>query len=454
MKDFLISEWFVVGESAFTYGQILFSILFLFVCFAIYYFFSGRLLPTYFERIDEAPVLRRKVRTLSSYILYLSIITGLIYILDLNWRLFENEHISIGISAIFEALLILQIARLADWVISRLVVNRYYNRRDEPREPVQPKKDTSLSAGKTVQIAVYIFAILLILTNFEIDWQFFTIDVDPETDADPTTGPAAFSLSLSDVLAALLTLFIARLAAWITTEIVLYSYYKRIQVDAGSQYALNQIAKYIIYVIAILVALHQLGINTNLVLGGLAALLVGIGLGLQQTFNDFFSGLILLFERSVEVKDVLSVDGMIGKVRKIGVRASHVETRDNLTVVVPNSKLVSNNVINWSHQDSKARFFIMVPVPYGIDTSMIREILLKVAKNSPYVLEYPSPFIRLVDFADSSLNIELHFWSSSFMIIEDVKSDLRLQANERLLEAGVKIPFPQRDVWIKSNPES
>jgi small-conductance mechanosensitive channel len=136
------------------------------------------------------------------------------------------------------------------------------------------------------------------------------------------------------------------------------------------------------------------------------------------------------------------------------VRASHVETRDNLTVVVPNSKLVSNNVINWSHQDAKARFSITVPVPYGSDTSAIREVLLKVAKNSPYVLEYPAPFIRLVDFADSSLNIELHFWSSSFMIIEDVKSDLRLQANERLLEAGVKIPFPQRDIWIKSQPES
>lgn len=449
MRDFLISDWFSIGEWSFTYGQILFSLLFIFICLAIFYLFSARLLPTYFERIEEAPQLRKKVRRIVSYILYLSIITGLIHTLGLNFRLFQNEHISVGISALFEALLILQIARLADWVISRLVVNRYYNQRDEPREVVEPKKkkDTSLSAGQTVQFAVYIFATLLILTNFEIDYDLIKIEVADEQEK-------TFRLSLSNILAATLTLFIARLVAWLFTEIILYSYYKRIQVDAGSQYALNQIAKYIIYVVAIIVAFHQLGINTNLLLGGLAALLVGIGLGLQQTFNDFFSGLILLFERSVEVNDVLSVDGMIGKVRKIGVRASHVETRDNLTVVVPNSKLVSNNVINWSHQDAKARFWITVPVPYGSDTSAIREVLLKVAKNSPYVLEYPAPFIRLVDFADSSLNIELHFWSSSFMIIEDVKSDLRLQTNERLLEAGVKIPFPQRDIWIKSQPES
>ena len=97
MRDFLISDWFSIGEMSFTYGQILFSILFLFICLAIFYLFSVRLLPTYFERIDEAPALRKKVRTIVSYILYLSILTGLIHLLGLNVRLFENEHVSIGV---------------------------------------------------------------------------------------------------------------------------------------------------------------------------------------------------------------------------------------------------------------------------------------------------------------------------------------------------------------------
>ena len=450
MEEFFNTTWFTIREEAFTYGEILFSFLFVLVCLSLYWLFYVRYLPKYFEKVEETGEQKRRVRTIVTTIFYLSVITGLLLILDLNSRIFENQYLTVRISAILEALLIIQIARLADWLISHLVVNRYYSKRDEPKPaPTKDQPVTTDTANRTVQFAVYLFATILILTNFEIDYTIFEFEPPPEDGVN--TG---FQLRISNILAAVLTLFVARLIAWVSTEIILYSYYKRIRVDTGSQYAFNQILKYVIYLVAILVALNQLGINTTLVLGGLAALLVGIGLGLQQTFNDFFSGLILLFERSVEVNHVLNINGMIGRVTKIGIRASQVETRDNLTVVVPNSALVSQNVINWSHEDAKVRFWITVPVPYGTKASVVKEILLAIAKASPYVLDYPAPFIRLVDFADSSLNFELHFWSSSFMIIEDVKSDLRLQANDKLLEADIKIPFPQRDIWIKSEPES
>ena len=451
MEEFFGTTWFTINTEDFTYGEILFSFLFVLICLSIYWLFYVRYLPRYFEKVDETPEQKRKVRTIVTTIFYLSVITGLLLVLDLNSQIFENQYMTLRISAVLEALLIIQIARLADWLISHLVVKRYYSKRDEPKlkSPAKEEPDTSDTANRTVQFAVYLFATILILTSFEIDYTIFEFDPPPEDGV-----PQGFQLRISNILAAVLTLFVARLIAWVSTEIILYSYYRRIRVDTGSQYAFNQILKYVIYLVAILVALNQLGINTTLLLGGLAALLVGIGLGLQQTFNDFFSGLILLFERSVEVNHVLNVNGMVGRVTKIGIRASHIETRDNLTVVVPNSALVSQNVINWSHEDLKARFWIAVPVPYGTRTGIVKEILLSVAKESPYVLNYPAPFIRLIEFADSSLNFELHFWSSSFMIIEDVKSDMRLQINDRLLEADIHIPFPQRDIWIKSQPES
>ncbi len=445
METFLNSVWFIIAGKAFTFGQILFSLAYGMVSTAVYWYFMQRFLPKHFKRIERSELHQEKVRRVVTYIFYLSVITGLILILDLDPTLFKNMHLTVKLSTLFQATLILQIARLSDGIISGLVVNRIYNKRDDQRESEEEKVTAKESAGRTVQMAVYIFAAILILTSFNIDYTIYEFkEADGET--------VSFALKISSILAAILVLFIARLITWVLTEVFLYSYFKRTNIDPGSRYALNQLLKYVIYLFAIVIAFQQLGIKTTLFLGGLAALLVGVGLGLQQTFNDFFSGIILLFERSVELGDVLTVDGMVGKVKKIGVRASLIETRENVTVVVPNSKLVTQNVVNWSHEDPKVRFWIQVPVPYGSDTKQVKEILLNAAKQSPYILGYPSAFVRLTDFADSALMFELHFWSMSFIIIEDVKSDLRLQVDQMLSEADIRIPFPQRDVWVRTDP--
>lgn len=443
MQTFLEAVWFSIGTMSFTYGQILSSVLFVLLTTSLYIYFIRQWLPRHFDRLEDKPPQRRKIRRVVTIVFYLSLLSGLIAILDVNPDLFSNEYATITVNTIVQSILILQIARIADWLISRIVVGRLYNRRDLPAPQEVKKAKPGEHAGRTVQFAVYIFATILILTNFNIDYQIWQF-----TDAG---GEVTFTLRISSILSAVLVIFIARLISWVLTEIILYGYYVRTGVDTGSRYAFNQILKYFVYVIAILIAFDKLGIQTTLLLGGLAALLVGIGLGLQQTFNDFFSGIILLFERSVDVNDILNVDGLIGRVKKIGVRASQIETRDNITVVVPNSKLVTQNVINWSHEDSKARFWITVPVPYGTNTKLVKDILLTEAKQNSYVLESPGPFIRMVDFADSALLFELHFWSRSFLIIEDVKSDLRLAVNDKLIDEDIHIPFPQRDIWIRSN---
>ena len=236
------------------------------------------------------------------------------------------------------------------------------------------------------------------------------------------------------------------------TQLILFTYYKKNKVNVGSQYAINQLMKYVLYIFAILMAMESLGIQMTIFLGGAAALLVGVGLGLQQTFNDLISGIILLFERSIEVGNVIELTGgMVGTVRRIGLRTSAVEMRENITVVVPNSKLITENVINWSHTDDKARFIVQVGVAYGTDTKLVKELLLKVARDNVYVLSSPGPGVRFTNFGDSSLDFHLIFWSRNFLVIEDIKSDLRFEINEVFLENKISIPFPQRDVWIKKD---
>jgi Small-conductance mechanosensitive channel len=205
----------------------------------------------------------------------------------------------------------------------------------------------------------------------------------------------------------------------------------------------------VLYIFALFIAVENLGMKMTVIWGGAAALLVGVGLGLQQTFNDFFSGILLLFERSVQVGDVVNLDGMIATVKRIGLRTSLLETRESVSIIVPNSKLVTNNVINWSYYDQKARFWITVGVAYGSDTELVKKLLIESAKRQEAVLAYPKPLVRFVDFADSSLNFELHFWTTRFMYIEDLKSDIRFEVDKVFRANDIQIPFPQRDVWMR-----
>jgi small-conductance mechanosensitive channel len=191
----------------------------------------------------------------------------------------------------------------------------------------------------------------------------------------------------------------------------------------------------------------MIDVKMNLLLGGAAALLVGVGLGLQQTFNDFFSGIILLFERSIDVDDIVNVNGLIGTVKRIGLRTSKIETRDNITVIVPNSKLVIDNVINWSHSTSLARFEIKVHVSFNSDTYLVKRILEDVASNCNRIEMNPFPFVRFIDFGQYALEFHLLFWSKELINIEDVKSEMRFEINRLFKEHDVEIPYPIQTLY-------
>jgi small-conductance mechanosensitive channel len=193
-----------------------------------------------------------------------------------------------------------------------------------------------------------------------------------------------------------------------------------------------------------------LGISVTVLIAGSAALLVGIGLGLQQTFNDFISGLILLIEGTTKIGDVLEIDGDVVIIQKIGMRTSKGLNRDDIIVIIPNSLITTRKVINWSHQSKKTRFRINVGVSYGSNVDLVIKILEESALEHPDIADKNLIEARLVDFGNSSLDFQVLFYSNNVFRIEKVKSDIRRIINRKFIENNVIIPFPQMDIHLKS----
>ncbi|WP_235292955.1 mechanosensitive ion channel family protein [Portibacter lacus] len=382
------------------------------------------------------------MRIIRLFFLFLGTL-AVIFVLDLNYNLSPNDDNPIYISFILEALAIIQFARLLDWIVSNYFIHRNFVKRDDKKASPKPR-DTEGIATRTVQLLVYFTALFLILKNLDLDYTITTIQLK---DGNP------FSIRISNIIGAIAIFLLGRLFIWIITQLFLYGYYKRKNIDIGAQFAVNQLITYVGYFIAILLALETIGINMTLIWGGAAALLVGVGLGLQQTFNDFFSGIVLLFERTVKVGDIVHMDGFTGTVTKIGLRASIVESRDAVSVIVPNSKLVNQSVINWSHLSDNIRFHIRIGIAYGSDTRLVKKLMLEAASNNEQVLSFPAPFIRFIDFADSALIFELYYFSKNLLTEQDVKSNLRFKIDELFRENNIKIPFPQSEIYMHQDKE-
>jgi len=440
MNEVLSYVLFNIGQQTFTVGQMILAFILLTVIFVFYRIVLKRYSPKAFEDTSitksEKNRLIRLIRTTAILIFVL----GIVIVMKLDRVLFSYWDFSISILLILKAAIFFQIARLLDWAISNLFIHHFYVRRDLDEATGKSKViQTESSAKKTVKYIFYTLIAIYLITNFNLDLTLLEKTIDGKQ----------FHFKLTNILSACLIVLIAQLVIWIITQLILYNIYQRKDIDKGSQFAINQLVTYVIFIFAFVLALQTLGINMSLLLGGAAALLVGLGLGLQQTFNDLISGIVLLFERSVSVGDILEIDGEVGTIKKIGLRASTLATRGNIIIIVPNHKLINEKVINWNDRDDKVRFNINVGVAYGSDTELIKKLLIKSVANNPYVLNLPAPFVRFNKFAASSLDFSLFFFSRNLLIIEDVKSDIRLEIDRLFRENNVQIPFPQTDVWIR-----
>ncbi|MFT5252903.1 MAG: small-conductance mechanosensitive channel [Flavobacteriales bacterium] len=224
--------------------------------------------------------------------------------------------------------------------------------------------------------------------------------------------------------------------------------YKIDKIDSSKKYSIYNLVRYFVIFISILTGLQLFGFNLSVLVAGSAALLVGLGLGLQNLFSDFISGIILLLDSSVKVHDVIELNGMVCTVQEINLRTSIVLTRDDKYIILPNTDLTRNQLINWTHSERASRFEVTVGVDYSSDVHQVMAILKQAVDSQPAVLKAPSAFIRFTDFGDSSLNFSIIFWSEELFRVENIKSDIRIKIFELFKENSITIPFPQRVVHL------
>ncbi|MBN2890560.1 MAG: mechanosensitive ion channel [Bacteroidales bacterium] len=258
------------------------------------------------------------------------------------------------------------------------------------------------------------------------------------------------AITLADILFVFISISLTALSI-LFLKLALNRQVKREKIDASTSVTLLNISKYFIWTIVIVFIFQSIGFNLSILLAGSAALLVGIGMGIQQLFNDFASGLILLIERQVKVGDYIDADTISGTILEIGFRTTNVLTRDNIRVIIPNSLLVSGSVINWTKGENYSRFALNVGVAYGSDTQKVKQILLKCANDHQLVLKKPEPQVQFTDFGTSSLDFKLLFYSDNPFRIEFVKSDLRFNIDAEFRKQGIEIPFTQMDVHFRND---
>jgi small-conductance mechanosensitive channel len=217
--------------------------------------------------------------------------------------------------------------------------------------------------------------------------------------------------------------------------------------NTGLQDSITTISVYAIWIFGIMLSLYTFGMGTTTLAFGFGALGIGLGFGLQNIFNNFISGIILLFERPIQVGDDVEVNGVWATVKKINVRATVVQTYDNASIIIPNSEFISSQVTNWSFKDKRLRRNIDVGVAYGSDIEAVREILLDIANNTKHVFKQPKPEVLFRDFGDSALVFRLRVWTDIDNMLK-IETAIRFEIDKRFREKGIVIAFPQRDVHL------
>lgn len=230
------------------------------------------------------------------------------------------------------------------------------------------------------------------------------------------------------------------------------SYIKKAETERRGFWSIYLIMRYVVWVVIIVLMLETSGVKVSVLLASITALLVGVGFGIQQLFSDLASGIVLIVERNLQINDIIQLqDGTVGKVIHIGLRTSKLKTRENIILVVPNSNFVNDKIINWSQMDHNTRFSVEVGVAYGSDTKLVTDILLFCANKNQNISSQPKPFVRFNNFGDSSLEFQVYFWVKDSFWVENTKSEIRYAIDDEFRKNGVQIPFPQRDVHIKTN---
>jgi len=394
------------------------------------------------EGLDENPLLRKIVRFLAKTVL-------VVLILCLIGNIIGNYSLTIILlygllSSIFQGISLylfylitvgfVTVLFNSTWGKSYRIIKRHMNKMIEKIE-------------KVLIFILSVSFIIGLLVNFNLfDPVYNWIN---EFLITPFTI-GSFSITLNDLLlfvvVLIITSWISSFVQFILEEQVLFQAKKKKDLSAS----ISSLVKFSIVTTGFFIAALASGFPLDKITILISAFGVGIGFGLQSIFNNLVSGIILVFERPLQVGDTIEVGNLTGVVKTIGIRASTVRTFDGSEVIVPNGNLISNDLINWTHSDMQRRLIVKVGLKYGTDPKKVIDILLKVAKINKNLMEDPEPYVLFKEFGDSALGFELRVWTDSDDWIF-IKSDLFIEVNDALKEAGMVIPFPQRDLHLKSD---
>ena len=263
-------------------------------------------------------------------------------------------------------------------------------------------------------------------------------------------GVGASSFTLMGLLSAALILFFTHLLIRLWRYVLSTRILVRSGLETGLQHSMTSITVYLLWGAGVLVALHAFGLSSTSLTVAFGALGIGLGFGLQNIFNNFISGIILLFERPIQVGDAVEINGIWAEVKKIRFRSTVVQTFDNASLIIPNSEFISSQVTNWSFRDLTLRIKVTVGVAYGSDIKLVRSSLLEIAGRTEKVLAYPPPDVLFSDFGDSALIFVLRVWTDVDNMLK-VGTAIRFEIDRVFRERNIEIAFPQRDIHIRSD---
>ncbi|MGA8853703.1 MAG: mechanosensitive ion channel domain-containing protein [Christiangramia sp.] len=265
---------------------------------------------------------------------------------------------------------------------------------------------------------------------------------------------AGFSYSIGgEEIKITVGLIILIILAFLVTSVVLrivraFITSKLMEEDKMKFISVFKFIKYFVYVVVILITLSSTGVDVTILLTASAALFVGLGLALQELFQDVIGGIFIILDKSLLVGDVIEMEGRVARVFEIKLRTTRALTRDDKVMIIPNHKFISDTVYNYTQNHKTTRELVRVGVSYGSDVEKVREVLLECAREQKGILKKPEPFVLFEDFGDSALLFGLNFYISDSFVDPKVKSELRFKINNKFRLNNITIPFPQRDVHM------
>ena len=259
--------------------------------------------------------------------------------------------------------------------------------------------------------------------------------------------------SIHITIGLILLLILAFLATSFALKLVRSIFTRKMETDDKLKFiSVFKFIKYVVYVAVILLTMSAAGIDVTVLITASAVLFVGLGLALQELFQDLIGGVFIIIDKSLQVGDIVEVDGKVGKVFEIKLRTTRAITRDDKVIIIPNHKLISDTIYNYTQNHKTTREKVGVGVAYGSDVQLVTALLLEVAQEQRGVLKNPKPFVLFEDFGESALQFSIHFFVNDSFTDPRIKSEMRYRIDTKFRENNVTIPFPQRDVHLYQGP--